>query len=165
MSTEFLKPGQLVTLHRVPGGEVMQEPVTRILLWLPGKFPQLVNIISLTVISVNTSTCFLHEGRSFFFEKTINLNTAHRCTEMKFPPATADFPQMARQVKIGVYLELGCRGHSIPSGGKLSSKLEANKAAQHELINQQRQINSDKHRGQFCPFHSFTGVENSVSDL
>lgn len=76
------------------------------------------------------------------------------------------FRQTERQVKIGVYLELGHRGHSIPSGGKLSSKLEANKAAPHKLINQQRQINSDKHRGHFCPFQSFMGVENNaVSNL
>lgn len=101
-----------------------------------------------------------------FLDKTIYLNTACHCTEMQFPPVTADFPQTERQVKIGVYLELGRRGHSIPSGGKLSSKLEANKAARHKLINQQRQINSDKHRGHFCPFHSFMGVENgAVSNL
>lgn len=79
-----------------------------------------------------------------------------------FPPNSTDFRQTERQVKIGVYLELGHRGHSIPSGGKLSSKLEANKAAPHKLINQQRQINSDKHRGHFCPFQSFMGVENNV---
>lgn len=64
-----------------------------------------------------------------------------------FPPNSSDFRQSERQVKIGVYLELERRGHSIPSGGKLSSKLEANKAAPHKLINQQRQINSDKHTG------------------
>lgn len=83
-----------------------------------------------------------------------------------FPQAAVIFRQTERQVKIGVYLELGHRGHSIPSGGKLSSKLEANKAAPHKLINQQRQINSDKHRGHFCPFQSFMGVENNaVSNL
>lgn len=79
-----------------------------------------------------------------------------------FPPNSTDFRQTERQVKIGVYLELGHRGHSIPSGGKLSSKLEANKAAPHKLINQQRQINCDKHRGHFCPFQFFMGVENNV---
>lgn len=71
-------------------------------------------------------------------------------------------------MKIGVYLELEQRGRSIPGGGKLSSELEANTAAAaaavaaavvppHKLINQQRQINSDKHAGHFWPFRSYTG--------
>lgn len=62
-------------------------------------------------------------------------------------------------MKIGVYLELQRRGRSIPGGGKLSSELEANTAAvpPHKLINQQRQINSDKHAGHFWPFRSYTG--------
>lgn len=67
-------------------------------------------------------------------------------------------------MKIGVYLELERRGRSIPGGGKLSSELEANTAAAvaaavppHKLINQQRQINSDKHAGHFWPFRSYTG--------
>lgn len=61
-------------------------------------------------------------------------------------------------MKIGVYLELERRGRSIPGGGKLSSELEANAAAvpPHKLINQQRQINSDKHAGHFWPFGSET---------
>lgn len=79
-----------------------------------------------------------------------------------FPPSSSGFIPTERQVKIGVYLELRHGGHSIPSGGKLSSKLEANKAALHRLINQQRQINSDKHWGYFRPFQSFMGVENNV---
>lgn len=70
-------------------------------------------------------------------------------------------------MKIGVYLELERQGPSIPDGGKLSSELEANTAAAavvaaavvppHKLINQQRQINSDKHAGHFWPFRSSTG--------
>lgn len=80
-----------------------------------------------------------------------------------FPPNSTVFRQTQRQVKIGVYFfELGHRGHSIPSGGKLSGKLQANKVAAHKLINQQRQINSDKHRGHFCPFQCFMGEENNV---
>lgn len=113
---------------------------------------------------------YLFNTKTLFKPHQISYVTAQKSTLSSKParlsPNTTDFRQTERQVKIGVYLELGHRGHSIPSGGKLSSKLEANKAALHKLINQQRQINTDKHRGHFCPFQSFIGVENNaVSNL
>lgn len=80
------------------------------------------------------------------------------------PPNGTDDTQTERPVEIGVYLELGHRGLSIPTGGELSSKLEANKVAAHQLVNQQRQINSDKHGGHLCPSQPFMGEENNGVD-